>query len=818
MATRNELLIGALLHDIGKFMQRAHHGSRLELPEGVQRLRPELRYEHALWTRFFFDGNLIAWPADVDPVAIARLASRHHKPTTAEETIIQRADCLSAGHDRPEKAGEDGEPSPPRHFTSVPLASIFASLEGRPTEQGEYVHPLEPLEGDLGCIFPESCDSTTEEITGDLSPEYRELWTKFCNALRNIRAPSAPALVAAISSALARYTWCIPASTQDPPCDVSLYDHARTTAAIAACLQDVLAEQGHLADPTPPAMPAAPFLLLTGDLSGIQKYLFDISEVGVGGTARRLRGRSFTLSLLAEIAAMKVLRAFDLTPLNILLNSGGAFTLLLPNLRDAERRLLALRAELDRWSLSTLHGQVRINLAWVSSSEKDLHSECVAGLIENLQRQLQQAKASPLGSALRSDMGWREENFLLGPADATYRPCRVCGKLPAEAPEDGSPVCALCRQDAEVGRSLPDAVAVAIHPHGTEAKFELLDAGFDIVRHGAPIRAADWIIALNPFDLPDKVAAPVWPRSLAQTVPRQNESECKGCCAADDCDIPPEERPREGDILPFSCLARRGEGRKALGWLKGDVDRLGQTIAFGFPERTRSLSRIATLSRMLDLFFSSYVNHLLAHDFRDTYTVFSGGDDFFFVGPWNEVIHLASKLREDFREFTCGRLTFSAAHVLTRDRTPTAIAAPQVSKRLEEAKDCPALGVKERKEGRDQVSLFGLTLEWDDLARALADAQRLSDWLRNDTISASMARRLLIYAQMWRRWKRDSETANLRFLPLLAYDLARNWQPRGPDDAERCEALEWASRLREPTQDAFRWLPVALQYAMNTQR
>ena len=49
-------------------------------------------------------------------------------------------------------------------------------------------------------------------------------------------------------------------------------------------------------------------MIILGDISGIQNYLFDVAEEG-GGQAQRLRARSFFVQLLAETAALRVLRA-----------------------------------------------------------------------------------------------------------------------------------------------------------------------------------------------------------------------------------------------------------------------------------------------------------------------------------------------------------------------------------------------------------------------------------------------------------------------------------------------------------------------------
>ncbi len=50
-------------------------------------------------------------------------------------------------------------------------------------------------------------------------------------------------------------------------------------------------------------------MVILGDISGIQNYVFDVVAEEGGGQAQRLRARSFFVQLLSEVAALRVLRA-----------------------------------------------------------------------------------------------------------------------------------------------------------------------------------------------------------------------------------------------------------------------------------------------------------------------------------------------------------------------------------------------------------------------------------------------------------------------------------------------------------------------------
>lgn len=105
--------------------------------------------------------------------------------------------------------------------------------------------------------------------------------------------------------------------------------------------------------------------------------------------------------------------------------------------------------------------------------------------------------------------------------------------------------------------------------------------------------------------------------------------------------------------------------------MRADVDNLGQAIVSGFDGKVSGLSRTATLSRHLSIFFKYFIRDILEHGEyslsgetkvhrRNAAIIYSGGDDVFIVGAWNEVIELAVDLRNKFKRYTQGTLSLSA--------------------------------------------------------------------------------------------------------------------------------------------------------------
>jgi CRISPR-associated protein Csm1 len=85
------------------------------------------------------------------------------------------------------------------------------------------------------------------------------------------------------------------------------------------------------------------------------------------------------------------------------------------------------------------------------------------------------------------------------------------------------------------------------------------------------------------------------------------------------------------------------EGIEALGVLKADIDNFGVLFACGLPETKQTFSRLSTLSRNFNNFFTVFLPYILKNtkEYKNIYTVFAGGDDLFLIGSWNIIIDFA---------------------------------------------------------------------------------------------------------------------------------------------------------------------------------
>ncbi|MBI2190697.1 MAG: hypothetical protein HYU36_01775 [Planctomycetes bacterium] len=82
-------------------------------------------------------------------------------------------------------------------------------------------------------------------------------------------------------------------------------------------------------------------MIVLGDLSGIQNYLFDVADSG-GGQARRLRARSFFLQVIPDLTAIRITRELGWGFESLRMAGAGKFVLQGPAPADADSRLQRL--------------------------------------------------------------------------------------------------------------------------------------------------------------------------------------------------------------------------------------------------------------------------------------------------------------------------------------------------------------------------------------------------------------------------------------------------------------------------------------------
>lgn len=759
------VVLAALLHDIGKFLQRGKG-----LPFSIEGTHPEVSFQFV--TAFAETFEKVA-----DLELLKTLVKHHHRsrgygsgaPSIEDikesrarllAYLINKADGLSAS-EREEHTAQWQD------FKTVPMSSVFQRVFSAELQQPlNHYHPCALTTPDKlsdKILFPEVFDSYKDnEMNQSL-----QVFGKSASPLLKELGNDFNSLVNHLLTLLSTYTWAVPADTQEKYPDTSLFDHLKSTAAIASCLYQVY-DSENAWEKAKQKQPGDVFCLLVGDISGIQRYVFDIASVerGGGGVAKRLRARSFFVQLISEIVPLQTLTAFHLPVANTIMASGGKFYILLPNLPSHNKLLLELQEKIDNWFMSKLKGELGLNLAWVSFGEEQMGKR-FGEVISDVMSLLEKRKEQAFRQNLLNNGKWRTDSFILQPFGQNETACISCGKFASAEPEG---FCVHCANDLKWGRLLPAVNYISIFPERNQDERELIGSGIMLTNSldSFKQRPATLLQINNPDTLP-AVKFPAAARYFVQHVPTDSN----------------------GDTLDFKQIAEKSPGRHYLGFLKADVDRLGEIIAFGLrgkenaiDGRRDTISRLSTLSRQLDLFFTGWVEHLLEAEFKDCYAVFSGGDDLFLTGPWNNIIEMATRLQQDFTQYTCHnpKITLSTGIVIAPHNYPISQAAIGAGKAVDTSKN----------EGRDRITLLEHTLTWAEWIKVKTEWEHL----RGKRVSSAFLYSLLDYAQMWRKYKlwlgnnKDGDVSGLRFQPLLAYNLKRN-----VDFRKNPELYEWAKQL-----------------------
>lgn len=806
----SRLALAAYLHDLGKLAERARIPEAQDVRDAKNNTRADLEklnycpqfngrhtHVHAAYTAIAFDllehhlPDLVG--ADVAPFAswnepdiddsLVNAAARHHKPETFLQWVIATADRLASGFEREEfahynESHDESEGRSLNHYTTRQWTLLERiRLNGEPGT-AHYRYPLSVLS--VEALFPVEANKSEMDSREAAQKRYLELWNSLKKGVEDIpksHRRNLPLWLSHFDSLWLACTHAIPSATAGlggKVCpDVSLYDHSRTTAALAVSLwrfhsdlnhdKEVIrkeltqqwdkAFQDHSTAET--AWNTNKFILIQGDLFGIQDFIFASGGETQKRAAKLLRGRSFYVSLLTELAALKVLDKLDLPATSQVINAAGKFLIVAPNTTETLTHLEQLRQDFDEWFIKNTYGQVGIGIAWLPAKSADFlkgndtNESPFRDLMRRLFEQLEIIKLR------RFDLcgGNPPSTVFTGFLDQfTLGACAVDGRSPASETLEGVAVSQLAADQIRAGTWLANKKRVLItkkdiqHNSLVQSIFgyhvsftgdEDETGRFGTEAHNGNLRRA------FDFSSPKMVSEILWNgyarRDLNAYVPRfgdfnqYDESRYEG--------LDPPNHPNEFKSL--NHLARddqrfegtRWQGVEALMTLKGDVDNLGQIFQKGLERPT--FAKMAALSRQMNAFFAVYLPWLCEFGeddgikrYRNTYTVFAGGDDFFLIGPWDSTRRLATRMRHDFARYVAHNpdIHFSAGLTMSKPGLPIRQVAEMAEEALDRAKSHNPDNISPAP--KNAVTAFGESVTWetfDTLTDRAKNLARLND-------------------------------------------------------------------------------------------
>jgi len=780
------VILAALLHDIGKFMNRG---------QSVKRKHPLFSADYVSDKKF---RDLIKedW---IDLPLLKTLVQRHHEypqmpddllvqkiddpHTRALAYIVSRADTYSSGERLDEEPSE-------LDFKNARLMSILTRVnieKGEPSRRYYNLQRLSPKS-----VFPVTQDELTQ-----LSYYYDKLHKEFGEDFARFKPNSFDCLFNGYLSLFEEFLWCVPSDTREKYNDISLYDHLSTTSAIAACLYQYHSNNFDEKSITDDGQEKC--MLVGGDLSGIQKFIFEIGSTNPKKLSKILRGRSFYLSLLTEVASLKILRRIHLPISCRIMNAGGRFVLLVPNISFVKEEIKKLKEEIDLWFYRRFLGKLSLNIAWgITLSKDDFTAERFS------------RKHKELSNALEASKRKRFSNILIGGYELLNKPmkeafevlqkdgeaCEFCKIYPKF---DAKSRCQICLDSEKIGEALVSKLLVYFYELSKEGGINIMGYTISFENKGS-----EWVLLEKIGDgevkenqgyikqhisnyIPEKRKGDI---DLEDEKPEDGNTLCRYCGSP--CKIEGDDKegipPRKDLVrkhLTFQCISANtrqkndGRGVDHLAVVKADVDDLGLIFRQGLGD-IFSISRYASLSRMLNYFFTGWLTNEIGEKHRMAYTVYAGGDDLLLISPWEDALILGSKIGMKFKSYVGENpnITISMGINLMRPNSPVGLATEGAEENLEKSKE----NLEKSKENskKNKLTVFSTTAKWDEFDKLKEFMDSLNNAFNDkaEKVNASFLYRMIKYHEMYKNFVEDNFVEGLKFHSAMSRDIKRNIERR----------------------------------------
>ena len=667
------LQLGALLHDIGKIVRRA----------GLD------KNEHSIaGSNYLKENNLLEEKYkevyDVINYHHAKYLSSAKLKEDSLAYIVYEADNIASGIDRVkyEDKGTKGN-------EMDNLNSIFNVVK---VKKNNIKKTFKLFDFDKNNFnMPTSHDI---KLTNS---DYKKVLDYIKNNLSSFKENINPEKLAVVLEACCSY---FPSSSYVDTPDVSYYDHVKLTAAVAACfylydkekeIKDYKKEYFLKADRN-----TKKFLLVSGEFSGIQNFIYTISSKMA---MKSLRGRSFYLELFSEHIIDEILSELELSRVNLLYSGGSHFYLLLPNTEKSKEVLEKYKEKINNFILEKIGATIYFEMVYTETSaeelgnglSKDIKDENKIGeLFRNTSAKVSKAKLNRYSLDQLKEL--LDENSSINKVKSYTKECNICKKPEDEKilgrnakyfdEEEVIELCNSCKGYIDLGKDisklyhLNDEIFI-VEEHCTENKNTLI---FPKYQEGYVS-----ILVKNEKDISqnrDKIY-----RYYAINADFITNRLCKNIYIGNYNVIAKEG---ERNLIEFKELVKKSKGIERLAVFRADVDNLGTLFQSGFenkaskePYKNVTLSKSVVLSRYLSDFFKRKINLILEKKDaikdtnelfkkycdiicednskpRDIVIVYSGGDDVFAIGTWNDIIEFSIDLRTAFKEFTNDKITLSA--------------------------------------------------------------------------------------------------------------------------------------------------------------
>lgn len=763
--------MAGLLHDIGKVL---HRGSNMDG-------RAHTISGHD-WTAKYTDN-----PAILDAIRYHHYQELKSAKLNTDSIayIVYIADNIAAGADRREVEGEANA----GFSRSRAQESIYNLLNNA---QGKSAYKVRPIKENIN--LPDELEKY------DPVTDYNRIIAGLSEGLQGIEFKAEH--VNSLLELLEAYLSYIPSSTYlGEVADISLFDHSKITAAIATCIYLYLDNRTdyrqELFTNSNSFYRENAFCMLSCDISGVQSFIYTIASKGA---LKGLRSRSFYLELLMENLVDEILQATGLYRPNLLYTGGGHAYLLLPNTSEAKEQTITTIQNINHKLRELFATRLFIAYGLKDCSANELmnktdNPEAYSNIYRSMSTQIAQQKLHRYTPA---------EIRLLNQSniDKEGRECNVCGISGSLMERNDNVICSTCAAFEDISSILikPETV-FTVTSEPTNATYLPL-----FTNQGAPLYFQASSVAKARESLgqnPEKVR-----RLYSKNIYRTGLSLATKLWVGDYAST-----NSKGELKSFADLADDAVGIERIGVLRADVDDMGMAFLNGFVRkndqenqyRYMTLSRTTTLSRSLSIFFKYYLNNLLTegeYDLlsekgkRNIVVVYSGGDDLFLVGAWNEIICAAIDIRRNFAHYTNNTMTMSAGITIFEPTYPIARMAEETAHLEAQAKNYKFQG-----KTKNAISLLGM-----EMLDGQLKANHTYDWdtFENEVLGTKykIISRILsgggelgnsfLYKMLELLRQAESDSINIA---RLAYLLTRQEPPANAEETRKIAYREEASLI-----------------------
>lgn len=766
------LAVSALLHDIGKFMQRADPGTKREFGH------PELSEK-------FLDEKVtgIHINESEEFLKTVKFLVRHHHEKQLNESgktgnlralaeILSEADNISSRERDDIGIGK----------RLALMKPIFTEINNYSPEKN-YYYKIAPLDFDTGneILLPENINPS--EIDKDYMEQWKLFLEEFKTVLKNDQGKLNPDSLYFLEE---KYLWCIPSAYYKNNTDISLFEHSKVTAAAATSLYlslkklhpEIFSEKDPQKIRKVVKNSEEKRLLLAGiDVNGIQKFIYSISSKKA---LQSLKGRSFYVQTVAEALTHELLwdESIKLYESNIIYTGGGKSYILLPiSVKEAVKKV----SERISQSLFKQYGTgFSATVAYVELSSKDLSKEksdktempYISNTWKKLTENLTEKRSSKFTKLIESNYGefFEPKNsggYFTEEGEGDKRViCAICKKEIAKSEafeeENGLTVCADCHKFISLGKAL------------SKDNTFLVFSNFALDKDKNTIDLSIPGLKVHTFVTTKPLKAGRDERLLILNTKTTNLKNSNGFLLNSGGDSPVR------DLSEFT----ENEEFKRIGILRMDVDNLGLIFQKGLNEEARTLSRISQLSSSVSMFFKGHLKEILNDpDFKNNiYVIYAGGDDLFAIGNWRHIPEFALKVKKDFERYVCEnpKITLSAGIFLTRHNYPIARGAEYAGDAEEQAKS-----YKSDLRAKNAVSFLGKAISWNDFKIAREMTNEIVN-LTNASRQKSLIRRLQNIYSLYEQGKKalakkmlsekdiERKARWTKWLWMLAYYIGRS--------------------------------------------